>query len=49
MKTTLLSERYESVELRVRTLLFFVDVVGAILFFPSRIFTGEVKNLILKI
>ena len=38
MKNRLLSNRYESVELKVRMFLFVVDILGSILFFSLRIF-----------
>lgn len=55
MNNSLLSNRYESVELKVRMFLFFVDIVGSILFFSLRIFNRRhekydpqnVKNILI--
>ena len=37
MKRTFLSNRYESIDLKVRILLFLVDIIGSVFFFPLRI------------
>ncbi|MDD5724091.1 MAG: glycosyltransferase family 9 protein [Syntrophales bacterium] len=55
MKKMLLSDRYESVELKVRILLFVVDIVGGFVFSVARLFNGgsgkyepeKVKNIII--
>ena len=41
MKNRLLSNRYESVELKVRVLLFFVDIAGGFIFSVMRMFKGR--------
>ena len=41
MKKMLLSNRYESVELKVRVLLFFVDIAGGFIFSVMRMFKGR--------
>jgi lipopolysaccharide heptosyltransferase II len=55
MKITFLSNRYESIDLKVRIFLFLVDIIGSLLFFPSRILTRssreykpqKVKNILI--
>jgi hypothetical protein len=40
MKKNLLSNRYESVEVKVRILLFLVDIVGGFIFSVAKLFNG---------
>lgn len=55
MKNRLLSNRYESVELKVRMFLFLIDIVGNVIFYPLRIFNRghekydpvKVKNILI--